>query len=94
MGLKEGTYCDEYWVLYVSDESLNSTPKTNITLYANWSLRKNLKKENKTKKKQTKNCDFGKICCYTSKFKQIREYIHMTWSRGWLKHTKLPFFCR
>ena len=31
---KEGT-CDEHWVLYVSDESLNSTPKTNITLYVN-----------------------------------------------------------
>lgn len=24
---------DEHWVLYVRDESLNSTPKTNITLY-------------------------------------------------------------
>ena len=31
MGIKEGT-CDEHWVLHVSDESLNSTPKTNITL--------------------------------------------------------------
>ena len=34
MGIKEGT-CDEYWVLYVSDESLNSTPETNITLCVN-----------------------------------------------------------
>ena len=32
---KEGTCCDEYWVLYVSDESLNSTPEANITLYVN-----------------------------------------------------------
>ena len=32
MGIKEGT-CDEHWVLYVSDESLNSTPETNTTLY-------------------------------------------------------------
>ena len=31
MGIKEGT-SDEHWVLYVSDESLNSTPETNITL--------------------------------------------------------------
>ena len=31
MGIKEGT-CDEQWVLYVSDESLNSTPETNIAL--------------------------------------------------------------
>ena len=31
MGIKEGT-CDEHWVLYVSDESLNFTPETNITL--------------------------------------------------------------
>ena len=33
MRTKEGTCYDEYWVLYVRDESLNSTPKTNITLY-------------------------------------------------------------
>jgi len=33
MGIKEGTCCDEHWVLYVSDESLNSTPETNTTLY-------------------------------------------------------------
>ena len=32
MGMKEGT-CDEHWVLYVSDESLNSTPEINIALY-------------------------------------------------------------
>ena len=31
MDIKEGT-CDEPWVLYVSDESLNSTPETNIAL--------------------------------------------------------------
>ena len=34
MGIKEGT-CDEHWVLCVSDESLNSTPETNIALYVN-----------------------------------------------------------
>jgi len=33
MRIKEGTYCDEHWVLYVTDESLDSTPETNITLY-------------------------------------------------------------
>ena len=33
MAIKEGTSCDEHWVLYVSDESLNSTLETNITLY-------------------------------------------------------------
>ena len=32
VGIKEGT-CDEHWVLYVSDESLNSSLETNITLY-------------------------------------------------------------
>ena len=30
-GIKEGTR-DEHWVLYVSDESLNSTHETNIAL--------------------------------------------------------------
>ena len=35
MGIKEGIYGDEHWVLYVSDESINSTPEINITLYVN-----------------------------------------------------------
>ena len=34
-GMKEGTCYDEHWVLCVSDESLNSTPETNIALYVN-----------------------------------------------------------
>ena len=34
MGIEEGSY-DEHWVLYISDESLNSTPETNIALYGN-----------------------------------------------------------
>ena len=34
MGIKEDT-CDEHWVLYTSDELLNSTPETNIILYVN-----------------------------------------------------------
>ena len=37
--IKEGT-CDGHQVLYVSDKSLNSTPETNITLYANWNSKK------------------------------------------------------
>ena len=32
MGIKEST-CVEHWELYVSDESLNCTLETNITLY-------------------------------------------------------------
>ena len=33
IGIKEGTCYDEHCMLYVSDESLNSTtPETNITL--------------------------------------------------------------
>ena len=32
MGLKEDT-CDKHWVLYISDESLNSTPETNIIFF-------------------------------------------------------------
>ena len=30
MGIKDGTFYDEPWVSYVSEESLNSTPETNI----------------------------------------------------------------
>ena len=32
MGTKQGTCWGEHWVLYVSDESLNSNPETNMTL--------------------------------------------------------------
>ena len=32
MAIKEGT-SDEHCVLYVNDESLNSTPEINVTLY-------------------------------------------------------------
>ena len=35
MGIKEGTRWDEYWVSYVSAESVGSTPETNTTLYVN-----------------------------------------------------------
>ena len=35
--MKEGT-CDEHWVLCVSDESLNPTTETNLTLDGNWKL--------------------------------------------------------
>ena len=34
MSIKEDT-CDGHWVLYVSDESLKSTPETNIAQYVN-----------------------------------------------------------
>ena len=34
MGIKVGTW-DEHWVSYLSDESLDSTPETNTTLYVN-----------------------------------------------------------
>lgn len=34
MGIK-GSTCDEHWMLYVSDESLTSTPETSDTLYVN-----------------------------------------------------------
>ena len=33
MGIMEGTECDEHWVLYTTDESLNSTSETNDVLY-------------------------------------------------------------
>ena len=32
MGIEEGTCWDEHWVLYVSDESWESTPKAKSTL--------------------------------------------------------------
>ena len=37
MGIKMST-CDEHRVWYVSDESLNSAPETNIALYVNYDL--------------------------------------------------------
>ena len=38
VGIKDGTCCDEHRVLYVSDESLNSTPETNFTIFVDVSL--------------------------------------------------------
>ena len=39
MGIKEDIFCDEHWVLnwvlYINDESVNSTSETNIALYIN-----------------------------------------------------------
>ena len=33
MGIKEGTWCDEHWVLYTTDKLLNTTSETNDILY-------------------------------------------------------------
>ena len=33
MGIKEGTYCMEHWVLYTNNESWNTTSKTNDVMY-------------------------------------------------------------
>ena len=33
MDIKEGTWCDEHWVFYATDELLNSTSETNDVLY-------------------------------------------------------------
>ena len=35
MSIKEGSCQDEHWVLYVSNESLGSTPETKTTPYVN-----------------------------------------------------------
>ena len=37
-GIKEDTLWDEHWVLYVGDESPDSTPEIIIALYANWGV--------------------------------------------------------
>ena len=34
MGIKEGTYCMEHWVLYATNASLNTASNTNEVLYA------------------------------------------------------------
>ena len=31
-GIKEGTWCEEHWVLHTTDESLTSSSETNNTL--------------------------------------------------------------
>ena len=35
MGIQEGSCCEERWMLYISDNSLNAIPETNITLHIN-----------------------------------------------------------
>ena len=39
-GIKEETGWDEHWVLYIGDESLESTLKIIIALYANLDVNK------------------------------------------------------
>lgn len=51
MGIKEGTCCDEHWILCGSVESPNCIPET-ILYCVNWNL--NNFKETKTKKKGKK----------------------------------------
>ena len=46
MDIKEGTCWEEHWVLYVSDESLGSTPEAKTTLHVD-SLEIKLKKKNR-----------------------------------------------
>ena len=53
MGIREGAGWDEQWVLYVSDESLGSTPETKTTLYVN--QLENKIKTNKQTSKQTQS---------------------------------------
>ena len=72
MGVKEAT-CDEPWILYVSDESLNSTPETYIALYVNQKLNKKfLKKEFLPKEKKSKWIELYHT--NTSKRKLIQAY--------------------
>ena len=33
MGMEDGSFWDEHWVLHVSDESWESTPETKSTMY-------------------------------------------------------------
>ena len=40
MGTKEDICCDEHWVFYVSDESLNSTSAINTILHIKLDLNK------------------------------------------------------
>ena len=52
MDIKEDACYNEHWVLYVSNDSLNSTSETNISLYVNY-LKFKIKtptKQNKTKR--------------------------------------------
>ena len=35
MSIKKAPFWDEHWVLYVRDESLDSTPEAKTTLYVN-----------------------------------------------------------
>lgn len=47
MGIKEAT-CNESWVLYASDVSLNSTSETDTTLYVNeLEFKQNLERKKK-----------------------------------------------
>ena len=74
MGIKECTCYSAHWVLYISDESLNSTSETNIeySMWTNQNLNKNLKrKKSKNHKTRTKMAtDIWKI--FTQSIKKCK----------------------
>ena len=99
-----GTCYDEYWVLYVSDESLYFPPETNTTLYVNQAHLNKIRK--KLKSFATCNNMEGPGVYYAKQSKSIRErqlsydFIHMRNLRtktdgvpGWLSPLSvcLPF---
>ena len=53
MGIKEGTFQDEHWVLYIRDESLGSTPEAKTTLCL---TNLNINKFKKSEKSQWFRC--------------------------------------
>ena len=66
MGTEEGTCWDEYWVLYASDESQKSTPKTKSTLNTMYVSQLDNKLYLKKQKKEKRNLasKFLRDLCY------------------------------
>ena len=67
MGIEEGTCWDEHWVLYVSDESQESTPKTKSTLYTLYvgQLDNKLYLKKQKQKLRPRNIPKQQIACIT-----------------------------
>ena len=61
MGIKEGTW-NEHRMLYGSIKLLYCIPETNITLYVNWNLNKNLEEK--------KNIDLYTLHCIACELSQ------------------------
>ena len=74
MGIKEGTWCDEHWLLHTTDESLNSTLKLIIQyMLTKLNLNKKVLKKNRMPTYRLKKA--RRIRNWGGEVREYRKYV-------------------